>query len=181
MSETVPINANFHEVHHSEHYIKWLNSKSERYHEYRRKWAENPVNFIDEGYPLNLDIEASSACNLRCPMCPRTVVMKNSDKTREYSKHFDFSLYQRLIDEAAKLGIYAVKLNWLGEPLMNPRIVDMVRYAKSKGIEDVIMNTNATLLTEKMSRELISAGIDRIFFSFDSPYKDAYEKIRGGG
>lgn len=180
MAETVPVNVTFHKVHHSEHYKKWLNSKSERYHEYRRKWAENPVNFIDEGHPLHLDIEASSACNLRCPMCARTVVVKNSDNTREYSKHFDFSLYQRLLDEAAKLGVYSITLNWFGEPLTNPRIIDMIRYAKSKGIEDVIMVTNATLLTEKMSRELISSGIDKICFSFDSPYKDTYEKIRIG-
>jgi radical SAM protein with 4Fe4S-binding SPASM domain len=179
MSETVPVNVNFHEVHHSDHYYKWLESKSERYKEYRKKWSENPANFIDEGYPLNLDIEASSACNLRCPMCPRTVALKNNKMDR-HSKHFDFELYKRLIDEATELGVYALKLNWLGEPLMNPRIVDMVRYAKNRGIEDVIMNTNAVLLNEKMSHDLISAGIDRLFFSFDSPNRETYEKIRVG-
>jgi MoaA/NifB/PqqE/SkfB family radical SAM enzyme len=180
MPANVPINDNYHEIYHSNYYTKWFDSKSERYKEYRRKWAENPKDFVDEGYPLNLDIEASSACNLSCPMCPRTVAKKSKNKPVRRSGHFDFELYKRLIDEAAELGVYAVKLNWLGEPLMNPRIVDMVRYAKEKGIEDVIMNTNAVLLTEKMSKDLIDAGVDRIFFSFDSHEKEVYERIRVG-
>lgn len=176
MAETVPVNVNFHETVYSAFHEKWLASKSERYNEYRKKWADNPANYIDEGYPINLDIEASMACNLRCPMCPRTVRINEKDKKLRESAHFDFALYKRLIDEAAEIGVYAVKLNWLGEPLMNPRIVDMVKYAKDRGIEDVLMNTNAVLLTEEMSRNLIAAGIDKLFFSFDSPYKDNYEK-----
>ncbi len=182
MPEIVPVNSTFHEVRHAPHYYKWLESKSERYKEYRRKWADNPKSFIDEGYPLNLDIEASSMCNLKCPMCPRTlaVAKEGPGKASRYFVHFDFDLFKRLIDEAAELGVPALKLNWLGEPLMNPRIADMVRYAKEKGIEDVIMNTNAVLLTEEMSRALISAGIDRLFFSFEAPDKETYEKIRVG-
>ena len=112
-------------------------------------------------------------------MCPRTVGIKKNKKQR-ISKHFDYDLYKRLVDEASSLGVYAIKLTWLGEPLMNPKIIDMVKYAKDKGIEDVIMNTNAVLLNEGMSRGLIKAGIDRIFFSFDSPEKESYEKIRVG-
>ena len=177
---TMPVNPTYHEIGYSKHYAVWLDSKSDRYRDYRRKWTENPKNFINEGYPINLDIEASSACNLRCPMCPRTVMNYNRVGETIPSKHFDFELYKRIIDEAADIGVYAIKLNWQGEPLMNPRIVDMVGYAKEKGIEDVIMNTNATLLTDEMSHGLIKAGIDKIFFSFDAPDKETYEKIRVG-
>ena len=180
MPETIPINANFHEVHYSEHYSKWLESKSERYKEYRKKWTDNPVNFINEGYPLNLDIDASSSCNLRCPMCPRTIASNDKNGNMRHSKNFDFDIYRRLIDEASDLGIYAVKLLWLGEPLMNPHIVDMVRYAKEKNIEDVILTTNAVLLSEELSKGFINAGLDKLYFSFDSHQKELYEKIRVG-
>jgi radical SAM protein with 4Fe4S-binding SPASM domain len=178
MSEIVPVNSNFHEISHTKDYKNWLESKSKRYHEYRAKWTDNPKGFVDEGFPLHLDIDASAACNLRCPMCSRTIMLKKNKSIQ--SAHFDFDLYKRLIDEAAELGIYSVKYNWLGEPLMNPRIVDMVKYAKDKGIEDTMMNTNAVLLSEKMSRDLINAGLDKLFFSFDSPYKESYEEIRVG-
>ena len=180
MPETVPINANFHEVYYSEHYSKWLESKSERYKEYRKKWADNPINFINEGYPLNLDIEASSSCNLRCPMCPHTINTNTKLSNKRHSMNFDFNMYKRLIDEASDLGIYAIKLLWLGEPLMNSHIVDMVRYAKEKDIEDVILTTNAVLLSEEMSKGFVDAGLDKLYFSFDSHKKELYEKIRVG-
>lgn len=181
MAETVPVNASFHEIKCSSHYQKWLDAKSTRYKIYREKWVHNPAGYIDEGYPLNLDIEASSACNLHCPMCPRSLTLNDGNKkVNRLTAHFDFDLYKRIIDEAADLGVFAVKLYWLGEPLMNPRIVDMVRYAKDRNIEDVILLTNAVLLDENMSRNLINAGVDKLFFSFDSPFKETYEKIRIG-
>jgi radical SAM protein with 4Fe4S-binding SPASM domain len=72
-----------------------------------------------------------------------------------------------------------VKLNFLGEPLLHPRIVDFVRYASQKGLE-VMINTNAVLLTEDRSTKLLKAGLDDIFFSVDSPYPEVYESIRVG-
>jgi radical SAM protein with 4Fe4S-binding SPASM domain len=176
--ETVKVNSTFHEAVRSERAERWLASRTPRYHEYRRKWVENPQNFIDEGRPLNIDIESSSACNLKCPMCLHTILMERGSPIT--SRHFDYELYKRIIDEAVQVGVCAVKLNWRGEPLMNPRIADMIRYAKEKGIEDVLMNTNAVLLSADMSRNIINAGIDNLIFSFDSPYKEKYESIRVG-
>lgn len=180
MSEKTPVNPTFHQALSSERAMRWLESRSPRYHEYRRKWKENPQNYINEGYPLCLDIEASAACNLKCPMCPRTIYENQRNANFRSSKHFDFELYKRVIDEAAELGVYAVKLIWFGEPLMNPRILDMIAYAKRKGIEEVSLNTNAVLLDEKMSRGIIEAGLDGLYFSFDAPDKETYEKIRIG-
>jgi radical SAM protein with 4Fe4S-binding SPASM domain len=177
MAETVPVNHNYHITFRSEHADRWLAAKSPRYHEYRRKWQENPQNYIDEGHPIHVDIEASSACNLKCPMCGRTAM---AEKNPQFSRHFDFELYKRIVDEAVQIGVYSLKLNWRGEPLMNPHLVDMIKYAKQKGLEDVLMNTNAVLLDENMSRRIIEAGLDNLAFSFDSPYKETYEEIRIG-
>jgi radical SAM protein with 4Fe4S-binding SPASM domain len=178
MKETVPINSNYHEDVRSERADRWLAPKSPRYHEYRRKWTENPQNYVDEGFPLHIDIEASSACNLKCPMCPRTQLAK--ENVAQYAKILDFELFKRIVDEAAQIGVYSMKLNWRGEPLMNPRIIDMIKYAKQKGFVDVLMNTNAVLLDENISRSIVEAGLDNLIYSFDSPYKEAYEKIRIG-
>jgi hypothetical protein len=43
-----------------------------------------------------------------------------------------------------------------------------------------MLNTNAVALTAKLSRELLTAGLTDIFFSFDSPYREDYEAIRVG-
>lgn len=176
----VPVNPTYHEV--INNFAKeWEKKKSNKYKEYRAKWLENPKNFVHEGYPLHLDIEPTNACNLKCPMCPRTVIMNDEAKNKSFNvgmmKLEDF---KKIIDEAVEIGVYSIKLNWLGEPLVHPNIVEMVKYAKEKGIEDVMFNTNAAILTEEMSRKLIEAGLDKIFFSFDSPAKEKYESIRIG-
>lgn len=176
--KNIPINPTYHEV-NNDRAKKWEESRSDRYKEYRRKWVENAKNFILEEAPLHIDIEPTNACNLRCPMCPRTVILENGSHNFNISS-MKIETFKRLIDEAAEIGVYSLKLNWLGEPLVHPHIVEMVRYAKEKGLVDVMFNTNAALLNEKISRELIEAGLDKLFFSFDSPHKEKYEEIRVG-
>jgi MoaA/NifB/PqqE/SkfB family radical SAM enzyme len=91
----------------------------------------------------------------------------------------DFALYSRLIGEASQEGAMSVKLNFLGEPLLNRRLPEMVSVAREHKLW-VMINTNAVLLDPKMSRSLLEAGLTDIFFSFDSPYLEEYERIRVG-
>ena len=42
------------------------------YKDYRKQWHENPEFKIIPDYPLCIDLELSSACNLACPMCYTT-------------------------------------------------------------------------------------------------------------
>jgi MoaA/NifB/PqqE/SkfB family radical SAM enzyme len=88
-------------------------------------------------------------------------------------------LYRRLIDEGRRSGLRSVKLNFLGEPLLHPRLTEMVGLAAEAGLW-VMINTNAAALTPKLSRELLQAGLTDVFFSFDSPYREEYEAIRVG-
>jgi len=39
------------------------------YSENRRQWVEYPEQQYVANYPLHVDIELASVCNLRCPMC----------------------------------------------------------------------------------------------------------------
>ena len=146
--------------------------KDAAYQEYRRKWNENPPNFVVNEYPLHIDIETTNDCNLKCPMCPRTF-MKGS------VGYMDMGLYRKIIDEIGGK-VYAIKLNWRGEPTMHPHLAEMIKYAKEKGIMEVLLNSNGTILNEKMSRNLILSGLDSVSFSFDSLDKAEYEKIRVG-
>ena len=87
-------------------------------------------------------------------------------------------LAKNLIDQAKSMNIPSIKLNWRGEPLLNPHLSEIISYAKSSGIADVIINTNATHLTEQKSIELIQSGLDYIIFSFDGGTKETYESNR---
>lgn len=159
---------------------KWTGGTSERYKEYRRKWSENPKEFVVEDAPIHLDIETSSVCNLRCPMCFCTLDLEKGTEQKIKRGLMDMDRFKKIIDEAVEIGVYSVKINWRGEPLMNPHIPEMIKYAKDKGIIDVMMNTNGVVLTPELSEKIIDAGLDKIFFSVDSHVKDKYEKIRIG-
>ncbi len=169
------VDHNYHQI-KSDKTKQWEESLPPEYWEYREKWENNPITHHVGKFPVHLDVEATSNCNLRCTMCPRTDML-NDGKFWEV-KNTNFILFKRLIDEGAENGLCSLKFNYLGEPMMNPLLIDMIRYAKEKGLVDVMFNTNATLLTEKSSRKLIEAGLDKLFFSFDSPYRDHYNKIR---
>lgn len=63
---------------------------------------------------------------------------------------------------------------------MDKDIVERIRYAKQKGITEVMFNTNATQLDAKCAKDVLEAGIDSVFFSIDSINADTYNKIRVG-
>uniref|UniRef100_I2Q7M0 Radical SAM superfamily enzyme n=1 Tax=Desulfovibrio sp. U5L TaxID=596152 RepID=I2Q7M0_9BACT len=156
----------------------WQNARDERYHTYRRNWHAYPTTHHVSDFPLHLDIEITNACNLRCRMCARTLLDATGDLPETGFMEFDF--YTRLIDQGVSQGLASVKLNFLGEPLLHPRVADMVAYAKEAGVVEVMCNTNAMLLTPKLSRDLLAAGLDSIFFSVDSIRKKVLEHIRFG-
>ena len=57
----------------------------EEYLEYRRLWEELPAKREVRDYPLLVDLETVSRCNLSCPMCP-TVTQEFVDKELSHSK-----------------------------------------------------------------------------------------------
>jgi len=150
--------------------------QDERFREYRRQWYEYPLNFIVGEFPINLDIESTNACNLRCPFC--AVTFKNWGPYRR--GYMELALFKRIIDEGVENGLCSVKLSLRGEPMLHPKLVEMVRYAKDKGILDIYFNTNATLLDEDKINRLIDAGLDRISISIEGITKEVYESYRVG-
>ena len=56
----------------------------------------------------------------------------------------------------------------------------LISYAKSKGILETIINTNATTLDDKKARQIIESGLDFMIYSFDGGTKNTYEKMRPG-
>ena len=157
--------------------MPWELARGKEYQEYRKKWEDYPKKQIEPDAPLHLDIETTNLCNLKCSMCMRTSLSKKG-LLRIGSMEFDF--YKHLIDQAAQMNVYSVKFNYLGEPLIHPDVVKQVAYAKEKGIKEVMFNTNAVMLKPDMSKKLLDAGIDSIFFSVDSPYPEKYNDIRKG-
>lgn len=146
-----------------------------RYREYRRRWHDQPATFSAGNFPIHLDLEASSRCNLRCTFCDKLPLL-SPDRLGD----MNFNLFSRIIGEGRENSLASLKLSYRGEPLLNPRLADMVDLAKRSGVLDVYFNTNAMLLTEAKSRALIEAGLDRISVSVEGTDPDAFERQRVG-
>lgn len=131
---------------------------------------------------LTLDIEPTNCCNLACIMCARTV-LGYDDHGLAGSKRLGImpmSLYRSIVDQAANLGVLSLRLAWYGEPLLHPRLAEMVSYAKQQRIQDVGLNTNGMLLNQTAGIALLDAGLDRIGFSIDSVDHRQFRRIRVG-
>ena len=86
---------------------------------------------------------------------------------------------KEVIKDAINNNVPSMKFNWRGEPLLNPNLGKLIKFAKDQGMLETIINTNATNLTEK-SEELINSGLDYMIYSFDGGTKETYEKLRPG-
>ncbi len=118
--------------------------------------------------PQGVILEPTNSCNLKCEHC--------SARINEEKRGFmEYDFYTHIIDSNPQ--ITCLMLSRYGEPLLHPRIFDMITYAKRKGIY-VFLYTNGTLLSEKMSDMILSSGLDEIFFSLEGTGED-YEKNRG--
>ncbi len=118
----------------------------------------------------SIQFEVTNKCNLKCKMCPVNNGMKRKKGLME------FTLFKKIIDENPKID-FALMSNW-GEPLLHPKIFEMLEYAKKRKIRTFI-TTNAVLLDndEKM-KKLLMTGVERITISLDG-IGDTYTKIRG--
>ncbi len=94
----------------------------------------------------------------------------------------DMELYQRIIDEIAVENPEArVWEIFFGEPFICRDIAKRIRYAKEKGLKDVVLNSNGVLMTKRKALAVIEAGLDAMYVGIDASTEYTYKKIRVGG
>jgi radical SAM protein with 4Fe4S-binding SPASM domain len=151
----------------------------ERYLIYRYKYNKYPELKIIDEFPPCIQIEPSSICNYRCIMCYQ-IDKSFSNKSSGYMGYMALDLYKNIIDQIEGK-VEAVTLASRGEPLLNKNFTKMIEYSAGKFLGFKI-NTNASLLTEKLSHTILSnLEIGTIVFSIDAADKKLYEKIRVNG
>ncbi|MBD3290623.1 radical SAM protein [candidate division KSB1 bacterium] len=126
------------------------------------------------GKPYILTIEPTNRCNLKCPQCAT-----GSGKISRAPADMTFSTFQKIIDELKNELCYIVLFNQ-GEPFLNGRLFDFIKYAKRHRMY-VISSTNGHFLTEEICRRTIASGLDQLIISLDGTDQQTYGKYRGGG
>lgn len=138
---------------------------------YVSKALKRPIQW---GKPISISIEPTTSCNLRCPQCPSGL--------RSFSRPTGMlqqPVFERIIDELHETTGY-VTLYFQGEPYLNTRFLDMVRYAARHKMYTAT-STNAHYLNQENARKTVESGLDRLIISIDGTSQETYSKYRVGG
>ena len=126
------------------------------------------------GMPLGISIEPTTSCNLRCPECPSGL--------RSFTRPTGMlqeKVFTSVINELA-LVLTNLTFYFQGEPYLNPKFLEMVRYASDKNIF-TSTSTNAHYLNDEQARQTVESGLDRLIVSIDGVSQETYEQYRIGG
>ncbi len=114
-----------------------------------------------------LKIEITDYCNARCVFC-------NYNKT---NTHMALSDIVSIVNKCPE--ILRVEPQHLGEPLMHPDFLDIIRFLKNKG-KKIAFHTNASLLKGDLAEGIAEVAPELIRFSVESDNKEDYESLRIG-
>ena len=119
-------------------------------------------------------LEVTTRCNLNCITCIR-------NNWNDPGADLSWELFHHLLQQMAAFPrLKTIHFGGFGEPLLHPRLLDMVRAAREAGYS-VKVSTNGMLLDRELARDFIKVGVREIIVSCDSPDLKEFAHIRAGG
>jgi radical SAM protein with 4Fe4S-binding SPASM domain len=153
-------------------------SQIPKYLVHRYRYEIYPQIRIPDDFPPCLQIEPTSICNYRCVFCYQTD-NKFNKRSDGYMGHMKLETFKLTIDQAEG-NIEFISLASRGEPLLCPDFKEMLSYTRDK-FYNLKINTNASLLDEKMSHAILESGVKTLVFSTDAADSTLYSKLRVNG
>ena len=125
--------------------------------------------------PLDLTVDLSMACQLRCPYCPTG--------TREIDRpavHLSADMNQRILstlgDTAFIIWYFAA-----GEPLLNPRYAELIAEASKRELFSVISTNLSFPMSDVMIDAILHSGLGMMCVALDGATPETYVQYRRGG
>ena len=122
--------------------------------------------------PRIVQLEVTTACQLRCIFCPRTVLAD-----RWVTAHLPWEMFSSLLPFVRRIEL--VHLQGWGEPLLHPRLWDMAAAIKERHGR-VSLTTNAVLLDKVASGEACRIGVDLVAVSLAGARAGNNDSLRLG-
>jgi MoaA/NifB/PqqE/SkfB family radical SAM enzyme len=120
--------------------------------------------------PLVAELFLTENCNLRCVSC---------NCWRESTKdELTTGEWKDVLGQLAALRIHKVNFTG-GEPLIRPDAIELMRFARDRGIANMHLNSNGIRLTPELLGEVIDAGVRSFNISVDGPNALVHDRIRG--
>ena len=127
-------------------------------------------------FPMMCVLSFVYVCNAQCPNCPYT----NSNIRSDYidTPFMSENTFKMIADQCGEYGAW-VRLSGGGEPMLHPKAVELMVYAKKVGAK-IGLITNGSKFTENSITRLLEAQVDMIEFSVDAADCETYVKVRKG-
>lgn len=130
-------------------------------------------NFHEQDFPRVIQLETSTVCNGKCPMCPSSLIKRKPI--------MDEKLFKKIIQECKNTRLEEIHPFFFNEPFIFPKFLDWLRYIR-KELPNVKISvaTNGSILTKEIYNKILNEKlIDELCFSLDSYNKETFKKTRG--
>lgn len=117
--------------------------------------------------------------------CPNNCVHCSSVSNENCKERLDYGRFMSVVREAAELGASTICLSG-GEPFLHDRIVDMVKFASSLGLNIYIYTSgivfdgqNRKTFLDKDILEAISQDVTKLIFNLEAATPKTYDAVMG--
>lgn len=151
----------------------------EEYLQYRKKWAL-AENLQLPAFPLNVVFDLIDACTLKCHHC-----LRSPDLSASYSdyigtgKKLSTEDVIRVMDECYEHKLPSVNIGGSGECMMHPSFIQICIEIMKRGILELRVTSNGSLLTTDISEALIDQQVHFLSISLDAYTAETYGIVRG--
>jgi wyosine [tRNA(Phe)-imidazoG37] synthetase (radical SAM superfamily) len=135
-------------------------------------------------WPQTVHVDVIAACQHRCTFCYTYTPLIGRKKLRELGRgtggRLDWDLYLSILDDLQRMdSVDDLLFNGPGEPMLHPRMMDMIAEAKRRGFTTTLF-TNGLMLTAANARRLIELECDRVYWSMHACTPRSYQAVHPG-
>jgi len=140
--------------------------------------------------PSRIKVEVTTRCNLACRFCGRALAIESRLKqegvlslhnllreSHRFGHDLSLANFQKMLTDLPR--VREVDLQGVGEPLINPAVATMIKWASQRGIS-TSFTTNGLLLTAHIAQILVANNVGQITVSVDGATSATYSFIRRG-
>lgn len=127
--------------------------------------------------PFSIHVCPTTFCNFKCKYCVHSLSTADSLPNGLKKRFMNLDIFSKLIEQVEMFDnkLKLINFAYLGEPLLNKNIPQMVDMAKKSEVaERVEIVSNASMLTHEISEKLVEAKLDRLRISIQGLNSQEY-------
>ena len=126
-------------------------------------------------FPKHAQIQTVSGCNAHCIFCPN----KKTELQIEPGRRMDMALFHKIVEELIEGGVERLSPYLMNESMLDSDLPERVAYItkRKSPAQYTKINSHGGLLTERMAKGLLDAGLNRLTFSVHGIEPEPYEQV----